>query len=65
MSSIQQTVTIITRPNVETRGQESFKRHGGSEVRVTEGTVIPTKVIRLRTQLSFLEESTSRTLYLF
>lgn len=64
MSSIQQTVTIITRPNVEIRGQESFKSHGGREVRVTEGTVIPTKVVKLQTQLSFMKESTSNTMHL-
>lgn len=64
MNSIQQTVTIITRPNVETKGQESFKSHGGREVRVTGGTIIPTIVIRIQTQLSFMKESTSNTMYL-
>lgn len=64
MSSIQQTMTIITRPKVETRGQESLKNHGGFEMRVTEGTVIPTKLIRLQTQLSFRKESTSNTMHL-
>lgn len=54
MSSIQYTMTIITRPNVETRGQESFKCHGGREGRTIERTVIPTKVIRIQNKNNYL-----------